>query len=336
MDNRSNMPNVEHTPQLNKKLVDGQWVYEKTSIPTMSTTTSTTMSTTTTTSTGTHPKTYVNPAQHEAQTLLKHEHQHRELWGPREYEGLDVNEKILIKLIEEFTTRMESNGEISGWAQNAYVFIQNCGTDAAEQLFQHIDDSEKFKKERTQWENRLKSTNSVLLYGESHPLEEKFFEDIGKASWSIAKWVKSKPIKSINPFGFEQNPKAVLDWEDVKYRASSEDDEEMDPDPEKNFYDRVKNEPSKGHFRQVSLKLGAPRKRFDQTLARLHRWTNTPSLADPEEVAAEMKLLKLHFRELQKIRAKATKAFNPFSGHLYGRDARSVPRNWSNSQQVHP
>ena len=86
------------------------------------------MSTTTTTSTGTHPKTYVNPAQHEAQTLLKHEKQQRELWGPRKTsdEGLDVNEKILIKLIEEFTTRMESNGEISGWAQNAYRIGSIC------------------------------------------------------------------------------------------------------------------------------------------------------------------------------------------------------------------
>ena len=279
------------------------------------------MSTTTTTSTGTQPKIPSNPTWHESQVLAKHNQQQCELWGLRESfdEDRDVNDKTLSnaamsrlsKLIEEFTARLESKEEISGWAQNACAFIQNldtcCGTDAAERLFRHIDDSEKFQKEKTQWKNRLKNTDSVVLHGKLYPLEEKVLEDIGKASWSIAKWAKSKT----NPI--EQTQKAILNWEDVKYRASSEDDEEMDPDPEKNFHDRVRNEPSKGHFRQVSLKLGAPRKRFDKTLARLHRWTNTPSLADPEDVAAEMKLLKLHFKELQKIRAEATKAFNPFT-----------------------
>ena len=325
MDNRSNMPNVEHTPQLNKKLVDGQWVYEETpQIPTMSTATSTTTSTTTTTSTGTQPKIPSNPTWHESQVLAKHNQQQCELWGLRESfdEDRDVNDKTLSntamktlsKLIEEFTARLESKEEISGWAQNACAFIQNldtcCGTDAAERLFRRIDDSEKFQKEKTQWKNRLKNTDSVVLHGKLYLLEEKVLEDIGKASWSIAKWARSKSAFR-NPIELTQ--RAVLNWEDVKYRASSEDDEEMDPDPEKNFQDRVRNEPSKGHFRQVCLKLGAPRKRFDNTLVRLQRWTHTPSLADPEEVAAEMKLLKHHFKELQKIRAKATKSFNPFT-----------------------
>ena len=228
---------------------------------------------------------------------------------------IDKDDKLFIEFVNGTLSSLVKKVDVLEWADEANcsftILVERFGIEGVQKYLEYLN-FKKFKEQKQYWLKLLQGTEYFTFDGTTVQIKPADLDNLPMFCFKL-----------LNDFRLQMTKrnqatvvKKIINWSpDEEETPLPIVDEDVDPYPGKDFNYRVSQEPSKYHFQKETKKLGAKRKKFDEILKDLRRYTECPELADPEECATPMDSLKSYYKDLRRIRTEATKGFMNIPEH---------------------